>query len=202
MEVEINKSLPFLDILITRNDDGLISHQVYRKKTHTEQYLHASSHHHPTHKLGVLNVLAIRALRIFDKEHLEEEIEQLTKVFLKEGYKKHQAIRAIEKAYTGPNKNKNFDNIKGKVNLPYILGTTDKISSILKNNGILTTFKPLNTIRNCLKPVNDKIDPKCHKGVYLIPCSCGKPYVGETGRSFSTRIQEHSANIKHNRSKS
>jgi len=26
MEVEINKSLPFLDILITRNDDGSISH--------------------------------------------------------------------------------------------------------------------------------------------------------------------------------
>ena len=95
-----------------------------------------------------------------------------------------------------------MDNIIGKVNLPYILGTTDKISHILKNNGIVTTFKPLNTIRNCLNPVKDKIDPKCHKGVYLIPCSCGKPYVGETGRSFNTRIQEHSADIKHNRSKS
>ena len=49
--------------------------------------------------------------------------------------------------------------------------------------------------------MKDKVDPKCHKGVYLIPCWCGKPYVGETGRSFNTRIQEHSTNIKHNRSK-
>lgn len=126
MEVEVNKSLPFLDILITRNDDGSISHQVYRKTTHTEQYLHASSHHHPTHKIGVLNTLATRALRISDQEHLEKEIEHLIKVFLKNRYSKHQAIKAINKAKTRPNKNKNFDNIIGNVNLPYILGTTDK----------------------------------------------------------------------------
>ena len=78
----------------------------------------------------------------------------------------------------------------------------DKISCILKKNGIPTTFKPLNTICNYLKPIKDKIDPKYHKGIYLIPCSCGKTYVGETGRSFNTRIQEHASDIKHNRSKS
>ena len=27
-------------------------------------------------------------------------------------------------------------------------------------------------------------------------CSCGKPYIGETGRSFTTRIKEHSADIR------
>ena len=35
----------------------------------------------------------------------------------------------------------------------------------------------------------------------MVPCSCGKTYIGETGRSIHTRIQEHAANIKHNRSK-
>ena len=44
------------------------------------------------------------------------------------------------------------------------------------------------------------IDPRCHKGVYLISCSCGKPYIGETGQSIMTRIQEH-VDIKHNHSK-
>ena len=38
------------------------------------------------------------------------------------------------------------------------------------------------------------------KGVYLIPCSCGTPYVGETGRSMRQRIREHVADIRHNRS--
>jgi hypothetical protein len=73
MEVENNDSLPFLYVKVTKILDGSLSHQVYRKKTHTEQYLHADSHHHPSQKLGVLNTLATRALKISDDEHLEEE---------------------------------------------------------------------------------------------------------------------------------
>jgi len=59
----------------------------------------------------------------------------------------------------------------------------------------------MRTIIKCLKFVKDLIDSKCHKGVYLVPCSCGKTYIGEIGQSISTRIQEHVADIKHNCSK-
>ena len=41
LEREEDKSLPFLDVLITKKIDGSLSHQVYRKKTHTNIYLHA-----------------------------------------------------------------------------------------------------------------------------------------------------------------
>jgi hypothetical protein len=40
------------------------------------------------------------------------------------------------------------------------------------------------------------------KGVYIIPCSCGTPYIGETGRSINQRISEHAADLKHMRTKS
>ena len=63
MEVEVDGCLPFLDILLSRNEDGSISHWVFRKKTHTEQYLHAGSHHFPAQKFGVLCTLVTRALR-------------------------------------------------------------------------------------------------------------------------------------------
>jgi len=59
----------------------------------------------------------------------------------------------------------------------------------------------MSTISRCLKSVKDPIDPKCHKWVYLVPCSCGKTYIGENGWSILTRIQEHAADIKHNCSK-
>ena len=45
MEVKVDGCLPFLNILLSRNEDGSISHQIFRKKTHIEQYLHIGSHH-------------------------------------------------------------------------------------------------------------------------------------------------------------
>jgi retron-type reverse transcriptase len=37
MELEDNGSIPFLDILINRKEDGKLGHSVYRKKTHTRE---------------------------------------------------------------------------------------------------------------------------------------------------------------------
>ena len=64
------------------------------------------------------------------------------------------------------------------------------------------TFRPLNTIRMSLRSVKDPIDPKDMKGIYMIPCSCGTPYIGETGRSINQRISEHAADLRHRRFKS
>jgi len=34
--------------------------------------------------------------------------------------------------------------------------------------------------------------------VYIVPCSCGKQYIGETCRSLSIRLKEHAADISRN----
>jgi len=73
MELEYNNIIPFLDILMTRKHDGTLGHKVFRKKTHTNNYLHAESHHHPSQKMGVLNIMAIREARISNKEHINNK---------------------------------------------------------------------------------------------------------------------------------
>ena len=45
METEQNSQIPFLDTLIQRNSDNNISVRVYRKPTHTDQYLKFTSQH-------------------------------------------------------------------------------------------------------------------------------------------------------------
>ncbi|XP_018569905.1 uncharacterized protein LOC108909916 [Anoplophora glabripennis] len=72
MEVDKNAALSFLDVLVERKPDGTLGHRVYRKRTHTDKYLNAESHHHPAQ-----NTLIHRAQIISEPRHLAEELEHL-----------------------------------------------------------------------------------------------------------------------------
>ena len=53
--------LPFVDTLFKQSDDGNLSVLVYRKHTHTYQYLSFQSHHPLQHKLSVICTLVHHA---------------------------------------------------------------------------------------------------------------------------------------------
>ena len=56
VEMEENNQLPYLDVLVHRDEDTLTT-SVYRKKTKTDQYLHFRSYHHPQVKTSVVSCL-------------------------------------------------------------------------------------------------------------------------------------------------
>jgi hypothetical protein len=158
--LKYDKNIPFLDVLLTRENDGTLVHQVYWKKTHTDKYIQADSHHHPAQKIGVINTLAIRAKRISDATHLDCELEHLVKVFKNNGYKEKIIRKAIEKSQTKGQIEGRNDDILKSIKLPYIQGTTDKIANILRKKQIRVTFSPPNTLRRMLDCAKDQIDPK------------------------------------------
>ena len=72
MEEESNEELAFLDTLLKRNN-GEISVLVYRKPTHTDQYLHYSSHYQTSCKESVVSSLFNRAYSIItNKDDLQK----------------------------------------------------------------------------------------------------------------------------------
>ena len=54
-------SMPFLDTLVTPQSDGSLQTTVYRKSTHTNQYLQWDSHHAISNKYSVISSLLHRA---------------------------------------------------------------------------------------------------------------------------------------------
>ncbi len=71
----------FLDCLLKRESDGMLTSTVYKKPTHTDRYFHFKSHH-PNHvKRGVVRCLYQRARRVTNMgDNLKEKEKHLHKV--------------------------------------------------------------------------------------------------------------------------
>ena len=209
MEIEQNNQIPFLDVLVKKNEDGTLGHQVYRKPTHTDRYLQATSHHHPSQKNSVISSLIYRALTISEPSSLNGELEHLNQVLTKNGYNKKDIIRTTERlknkissstnTETSREEEKEREEQENKkwTTLPYLQGTTERISRILSKHNIKVISKPQRKIAQLLPNPKDQRSHLETPGVYKIPCSCGKAYIGETGRKISTRIKEHQRSEKY-----
>ena len=79
-EEEEDKQILCLDTLLDRWEDGSVKLLVYRKKSHTDQYLSFSSHHPLNHKLAVIRTLLERCYSIVTEEDdRRKEEEHVTK---------------------------------------------------------------------------------------------------------------------------
>ena len=102
--VEDNKedgSIPILDTIVKPEADGSLSITVYRKPTHTDQYLQWDSHHHLSAKFSVIQTLSHRASTVCSNpELLQKEKEHLRKALTNCKYPKW-ALDKVEKDSTG-----------------------------------------------------------------------------------------------------
>ena len=87
VELEKDGTLPFLDILLQRKQDGSLNNTVHRKPPHTDQYLHFNSHHPTYVEKGLVRCLYDRARNIvISQEDLLKEEDHLTCVLGQNGY--------------------------------------------------------------------------------------------------------------------
>ena len=77
-EEEHQNTIPILDTMITRSPRGTLSFSVYRKKTHTDQYLQFDSNQPLQHKLGVIRTLNHRCKTICTTQEEEKRRKQIT----------------------------------------------------------------------------------------------------------------------------
>ena len=82
-----DNELAFLDTAVLREPDGRLTTSVYRKPTHTDQYLAYDSHHPQSVKRGIVKCLYERAKRLVTKPSvISEEKKHLSSVLVSNSY--------------------------------------------------------------------------------------------------------------------
>ncbi len=161
-----------LDMLITRKTDGSLKFSVYRKPTHTDQYLQFESHQPMEHKMGIIRTLTHRANTIItEEEDKEEEVQHIKKVFSIAGYSKW-AWQAPGRRKLNPHPNqRNQLRPKGHVTIHYVQGITEPISRLIRKARVTAHTKPHTTIRKLLVTPKDQNKPedKC-RVVHHLTC--------------------------------
>ena len=191
------RKLPFLDTLNIVEESGTIKTKVFRKDTHTDQYLNFDSNHPLEHKRGVVRTLMNRAKCVVSNdEDLQQEVNHLKAVLKINRYpdwifKPHR----MGNAPNGPNSNRRSVGVHKKIPvvLPYVKGLSEQLRRTFMKHGIPVYYKPVNTLRQLLVRPKDKIDKERVVGpVYQINCTnCNTFYIGETERSLKARFLEH-----------
>ena len=85
LETELGR-LPFLDARLQRYGDDSLATLVYRKPTHTDQFLQYDSHHRRHVKRGVVRCPFERAQSLAQGRRAQEERERLKQTLEKNGY--------------------------------------------------------------------------------------------------------------------
>ena len=149
-EIEENSKIPFLDCLVTR-DNNKLKTTIYRKPTHTDRLLDQSSYNPTSHKATTIRTLTRRAQLVCDSlDSLQDETDYLNNVFSKNNY--------------------NTDFVRRNTH-----GNTD--SNTQTNSGPVTTatipyrvaHKPITTLRRLLTNVKDKDNRRSDREQYTRP---------------------------------
>ena len=190
--------LPFLDCEVCIEQDRSLSVGVYRKPTHTDQYLLFDSHHPLEHKMSVIRTLQHRANNIpTSKQNQEKESKHLEAALKKCGYPNWAFTKTATRARkdtAGTTEKKDKDTrLKGIV-IPYFAGVSEKLRRIFNKQQIPVFFKPGQTLRQRLVHPKDPV-PHNQKNnlVYAISCSegCSDQYIGETKQPLHKRMAQH-----------
>ncbi len=135
--------LPFLDCKVHTGEDRSLHIGVYRKATHTDQYLLFDSHHPLEHKPGVIRTLQHRADNVpTSTQAQEKEHKHLREALRTCGYPRWTFVKTA----TRSSKNTNSVGVEEKKNehnnivIPYVSGVSEKLRRIFNKHHIPVFF--------------------------------------------------------------
>ena len=195
-EPELNNKLPFLDLCINVREDGGTKITIYRKPTHTDQYLNFSSNHPLEHKRSVVRTLTHRAKEfVTTSEDQECELKHVHNALRMNGYTEWALVIPKQKAKTRPTSTNKGNTRPPSIGLPYVQGLSERLSKTFRKHGVSVYHKPVNTlVYYTFHPRTlERQDAERQEvwGHIRDNMRSGHVYIGETKRPLGKRFKEH-----------
>ncbi|BHF74631.1 hypothetical protein SprV_0501771700 [Sparganum proliferum] len=194
----MNAVLPFLDIQVSRQEDGTLQTGVFRKATDTEKILHYNSNHPLSHKRSCVRTLFRRI-----HTHCSTEAEKLRErktlwhLFLANGYPRSFVNKCLYRRHTKTDGEKRQRQEIFRV-LPYVRNVSEATERMLRPLNVGVGHRPEATIRRLIMQPKDRLPPAETSGViYRVKClDCLANYCGMTEKRLRTRMHDHTLAVR------
>jgi len=205
IEFEQDNAIPFLDILVARNQNNTFMTSIYRKKTFTGFYTKWDSFTPRKYKINLIRSLTYRYYRLRSSGSLLQSALNLRKPLLQNGYP-----QGIVSYHTNDVFNKNRHQRNNPVStvpkkdivilLPYLGLQSNQVAKRLKSCVYkfysCVNLKIIFQNTRCIKsffPYKDRINrSQLSRIVYKANCwDCNGFYIGKTKRRLHDRKTEH-----------
>ena len=203
MEIQSDEaSINFLDLTISITNNAL-NFNIFRKPTHTDTVIPASSNHPHKHKHAAFHSMIHRLLHVpLTPTNFNLELNTIKLIATRNGYKPNLIDSILKHHRSKLNYSTIFkpapDNLnKSYFRIQYMGKQSLEIANVIKETTEKTpAFYNKYNLNSLLSNNKTRKDPLLSSGVYKLNCnSCSSVYIGQTGRSFKTRINEHKLGI-------
>ena len=200
-ERESENKIPFLDILISRLDNGL-NFSIYRKSTYCERLIPADSYHAYSHKMAVFHSIVHRLQNIpMSTINYENELRYIHHLAHINGYYKNEIDNIVKRHLAKKHRSEMstfFDDPKDsksvrRTAIPYYPLITRNLAPVFRKNDFELVPRSTITLKSLLCTNKDQIPFLKKSGIYEITCQdgCDAVYYGKTIRNIETRFSEH-----------
>ena len=198
LEVDTNKSINFLDLTITLQNNRH-DFAIFRKPTHTDTIIPFDSTHPWSHKMAFFNCMINRLLTVpLSPQNFQTEVNTIKQIALNNSYPTSIVDKLIHKFQTNKIKKLLYNSTEINVprrffKLPFLPSISYKIKSLIPHNKYNVSFYTHTNLHKLLTNCKHHSPDQLKSGIYQLNCSdCNVIYIGKTGRNFYTRIhKEH-----------
>ena len=194
-ETEHDNKLNYLDITIHKTPTN-VNISIFRKPTFTDTIIPYNSNHPPQRKYAAIRFLNNRldSYQLQEAEH-QQEMNIIHNILQNNSFPIHPRTPKTHikpPPLNAPTKQK-------WTTFTYTGPETSYITKLFKHTDLKIAYRTSNNIRSYLSHNTRTKDIFTQSGVYELTCpDCGKAYVGQTGRDFKTRFNEHKRSFIHN----